>query len=145
MVQYIIWDVTFALVCIFAFARGGWPERVTTFVLIIADGLSFIKWHGAHQKRMEPMLFFIDLCVAAFFVLLALKSSRWWPLWAAAFNIMAFIMLVVSASDPTIRPYAYYVGEITWDYFVLAALFWGTMFEGRRDIRGPSPPQANRA
>jgi hypothetical protein len=140
MAAHIVWNVTFAFVCIVALWRGGRPEKITAIVLIIADLISAIPLRGMHWKHVEPTLFLIDLCVAVFFVDLALKSSRWWPLWAAAFNILAFIMLIVSTSDPTIRPYAYYVGEIIWDYFVLAALFWGAMFEARRDLDSPTVP-----
>ena len=76
----------------------------------------------------------VDLCVAAFFIGLALTSSRWWPLWAAAFHVMALIMVVVTALDPSIRPYTYYVGEQIWDYIGLTPLLFGALIERRRNV-----------
>ncbi len=43
-------------------------------------------------------------------------------------------MLVINVLDPTIRPYAYYVGEQMWDYLGLMAIFLGVLIEGRRDV-----------
>jgi len=62
-------------------------------------------------------------------------------LWAAAFHVLAVIMLIVSALDPEVRPYAYYVGEQLWDYLGLVALLFGALLEGRRDLSGPAPRQ----
>ncbi len=85
------------------------------------------------------------MLVAIFFLILAFKSSRWWPLWAAAFQLLAVAMLIINALDPAVRPYAYYVGELIWDYLGLMALLVGTILECRRDFGDPRPPQADRA
>lgn len=134
MLPLLIWRLTFSAVCLFAIIRGRRPERLTAVVLIIADILNALPLRSLYWKPIEPTVFFIDLYVAVFFVWLALSSSRWWPLWAAAFYLLAVIMLVINVLDPTIRPYAYYVGEQMWDYLGLMAIFLGVLIEGRRDV-----------
>jgi hypothetical protein len=117
--------------------RGRTPERLTVGVFILADIATMLPLRHAYWKALEPSLIIIDSCVSVFLVGLSLKSSRWWPLWAAAFNILAVFMLVISAIDPKIRPYAYFVGEEMWDYLVLMALLFGALIEGRRELAAP--------
>jgi hypothetical protein len=142
MVAHLVWNIAFALICIVALLRGGRPEKITAVVLILADLISAAPLRGAHWKHVEPTLVFIDLCVEIFFIYLALTSSRWWPLCAAAFNALAVIMLLISALDPSIRPYAYFVGEQIWDYLVLMALLFGALIEGPR-ASAAAPLQAS--
>ncbi len=143
IVRQVAWRGTFAFVCLVALLRGRAPERLTVGILITADLLTALPLRIGPWKPVELSLVLIDLCVAAFFVGLALISSRWWPLWAAAFHLLALIMLFVNALDPTIRPYAYYVGELTWDYFGLIALLFGTLFEARRNLSRPAARQTS--
>jgi hypothetical protein len=142
MVAHTIWNVTFALVVLTALVRGGRPEKSTAIVLLVADIISALPLRGIHWQHVEPSLWIIDFCVAVFFIGLALNSRRWWPLWAAAFHLLAVIMLAVNALEPAVRPYAYYVGELIWDYLGLMAFLLGVLIEGRRDVAAP-PFQAS--
>ncbi len=137
------WHIIFAAVCLLVVWRGRRPERITVGFLLAANIVTVVTSRENFWKPIEPTLVAIDSCVALFFVGLALISSRWWPLWAAAFHLLAVIMLVVNALDPAIRPYAYYVGEQIWDYLGLIALLIGALLEGRRAIGDPSPHQAS--
>jgi hypothetical protein len=140
MIHYIIWRVVFWAVCLYALVRGGKPERVAAVVLILADFISAAAMRSRHWQAAEPPIVVIDSCVAIFFVGFALKSSRWWPLWAAAFHFLAATMVIASLVGPPVRPYAYFVGELIWDYLGLFALLFGTHFEVHRDGRGSRPP-----
>jgi hypothetical protein len=143
MTPQALWNYNFALICLFALVRGRTPERLTVIVLLIADLVTFFLLKNRYWKPIEPILVNIDSCVAIFFIGLALKSSRWWPLWAAAFHLLALAMVVFNALDPAVRPYAYYVGELIWDYLGLMALLFGTLFEGRRPVANYAPFQAS--
>jgi hypothetical protein len=133
-----LWNYKFALISLFALVRGRAPERLTVSVLLAADLITFFLIKNRYWKPIEPTLVAIDSCVAIFFIGLALKSSRWWPLWAAAFHLLALAMVVFNALDPAVRPYAYYVGELIWDYLGLMALLFGTLFEARRAVLNPA-------
>jgi len=141
MILHLSWTIIFGFICLFALVRGGQPERITVCVLIGADLISSLVLRAHHWKAVEPSLVVIDFCVAIFFVGLALKSSRWWPLWAAAFHLLAVIMIVASTVGAPVRPYAYFVGELIWDYLGLAALLLGTLLEARRDVGNPGGRQ----
>lgn len=137
------WHLIFAVICLITVWRGRRPERLTVGFLLIANIVTVLTSNQTYWKPIEPTLVAIDSCVALFFVGLALTSSRWWPLWAAAFHLLAVLMLVINALDPAIRPYADYVGEQLWDYLGLIALLLGALIEGRRDLAEPQPHHAS--
>jgi hypothetical protein len=143
LVPFLTWRFVSLFVCLIALVRGRRPERLSAVVILFASVLTGLVLRSRPWKPIEPDLIFIDSCVAVFFVALALKSSRWWPLWAAAFHLLAVITLLIDALDTVVRPYAYYVGEQIWDYMGLMALLLGSLVEGRRDLGGDRPFQAS--
>jgi len=75
---------------------------------------------------MEVEVFAID--VAGLFALIGLtiKSDRFWPIWATAFQLLAVTVHTAMMVDPEITPWAFATGAVFWAYPMLLALAIGS-------------------
>jgi bacteriorhodopsin len=67
----------------------------------------------------------IDALFLILLVTVALRSQRYWPLFAAAFQLLAVLTHFARMIDPGVRAWAYYTAGIIWTYVTLAALAVG--------------------
>ena len=91
-------------------------------LLTLAVAQSF----GTSWTKVEVGIFAIDIIVLLAFIYLALKSDRFWPIWAAAFQLLAVIIhstMIVAAS---VTPWAFGTGAVFWAYPMLLALAIGS-------------------
>lgn len=79
----------------------------------------------------ESGILIIDLLLLGFLFVLAMRSDRFWPLWATAFQVVGTLIHVARLVDPTVWHLAYAVAQGFWAYPVLAALALGTWWEAR--------------
>jgi hypothetical protein len=116
--------------CGMAFWKGRNSEKWTTALLLIAAVAS-----AALEKRVfygtETGVLIVDLMLLAYLLVLALQSDRFWPLWAAAFQIVGTSIHLASIVDSEIWPAAYATAQVFWAYPVLLALAAGTWLEAR--------------
>jgi hypothetical protein len=108
-------------VAVAAMLRGGLEERITmagllaniatTVVLRIPTGRHF-QWAG----------FTADILFLGLLVVVALRSAKFWPLPAAAFQLLATITHVAKLVDPNVNRWAYFTAIIIWTYALLIAL-----------------------
>jgi hypothetical protein len=119
--------------CGMAFRWGGLDERVAAISLILATIGSKIA--APHYVSMEATLLFIDGAVLVALVVLALRSDRFWPMWAAAFQLVGTMVHIASMTETGDFAWAYAVGLIFWSYPVLIALMAGTWLEARYRLR----------
>lgn len=133
----VIWVVAFYLVQLgctaFAAWRGGSPERIAGLALLSA--LIATTWVPAttagYQAVYWPIVW-VDLCLFAALVTLALLADRFWPIWLSALQLLALSLHGVRAYDPTVLPYAYWlvIGKI--GYVMVLVLVVGTARHARR-------------
>ena len=116
--------------CAVALKWGGFDERLAAggFVLAtiatnIADGRVFDS--TATGILMVDVLLFFGLLV------LALRSDRFWPMWAASFQLVGTMFHFASMAETGNFAWAYYIALAFWTYPVFIALGLGTWFEGR--------------
>jgi len=116
--------------CGIALWKGRASERLTAILLLAA---AFVSPLVAMTSFMGPELgiLAVDAALFAFLILLAMVSDRFWPMWAAAFQIVGTLIHVARFVDVTIWPNAYATAEAFWAYPVLLALAVGTWFEAR--------------
>jgi hypothetical protein len=120
--------------CGVAFRWGGLDERLASlgFVLAtLASKLSIVTDYGS----TEELLLVIDALLFVAILVLALRSDRFWPMWAAAFQLVAVTVHLASLTETGDYKWAYAVGLIFWSYPVLIALGMGTWLEGRHRRR----------
>jgi hypothetical protein len=117
-------------ICGTAFWKGRNSERLTAFALLVAAFVSPLVETNDFM-RAETGILIVDLMLLAYLILLALQSDRFWPLWAAGFQIVGTLIHVASLVDSTIWPSAYATAQVFWSYPVLLALGVGTWLEAR--------------
>jgi hypothetical protein len=116
--------------CGMAFRWGGFDERLAAFGFIIATAASQLATPGQYAST-ETGLLAIDGLLLIALIALALRSDRFWPMWAAAFQLVGTTVHLASMTETGDFAWAYAVGLIFWSYPVLIALAAGTWLEGR--------------
>lgn len=130
MLWQILGFAALAISCFFALKMGGFDERLAAVVLIVAVVASNVVGEGSYAHTETSVLAVDGLLFMALLVL-ALRSDRFWPMWAAAFQLIATMVHVGSMTETGDFAWAYYVALIFWTYPVFVALLAGTWLEGR--------------
>jgi hypothetical protein len=130
MILQILGFGAFAICSGVALKWGGRDERLTAIGLIVAVVASNLVG-SAQYGHTETGVLIVDVLVFGGLLVLALWSDRYWPMWAAAFQLIATMVHVASMAETGNFAWAYYVALIFWTYPVYIALSVGTWFEGR--------------
>lgn len=127
----IVFDLVMIATCFTALWYGRNSERWTAVVLILAAVASLF---ASSSKFFQPEsgIMLIDLALLGYLVWLAMRSDRFWPMYAAGFQIIGTLIHVARITDDSIFQSAYATGQILWSYPVLLTLAVGTWFEARR-------------
>jgi len=130
-INQFIFDAVMILTCGTALWYGRDSERWTAIVLVAAAvGSLFAQTSKFFQPESGILL--IDLALLGYLVWLALRSDRFWPMYAAGFQIIGTLIHVARITDDSIFQTAYATGQILWSYPVLLTLAVGTWLEARR-------------
>jgi hypothetical protein len=113
---------------------GGRDERLAALGFLAATLATQFANQSSYQHTEKGVLI-IDMLLLAGLVILALRSDRFWPMWAAAFQLVGTTVHFASMAETGDFAWAYAVGLIFWSYPVLVALGLGTWLEGRHRRR----------
>lgn len=105
-------------------------ERWTAIVVLISAVASPLV-ETSEFAHPESGILVIDVLLLVYLIALALRSDRFWPMWAAGFQIVGTLIHVARLVDATIWPAAYATAGVFWAYPVLIALALGTWWEAR--------------
>jgi urea transporter len=114
--------------CWFAVVHGGESERWGAAIIFIGAILSLPAQtlFGSDWNSPEYGLLIVDVLALIAFVALALRSNRFWPLWATSFQAIAVVTHLATMADHSILPRAYAIAQPFWGYPMLLALALGT-------------------
>src|SRR5690242_13762435 len=88
----IYWAILLSLVA-YAFRRGALDERVAATTCLVGTmatvGLGMMEFH--HYNDVEIAVLVVDASAFFIFTVIALKSSRFWPLWVAGFQLSSML------------------------------------------------------
>lgn len=115
-------------VCVFALWQGDQPERVGAGAYLLAWLLTLVIQNDAQLTSLQPPMLAIDVVVLGIFVGLAWKSHKTWPLWAAAFQLLATMAYFVPMVDARLPAWSYLTVVNIAGYGVLASLGIGTFW-----------------
>jgi hypothetical protein len=133
--------------CVYAFARGGAPERIgmaiiagnaiLTFFLVSAPPIRF--------EGVEIGVFSVDVLAFLGFVALALYANRYWPIWVSALLGLGVLGSLAMLLHPRVIPWAYAVVLSIWSYPILLLVAIGTHCHRRRLTRNGADPSWTRS
>jgi hypothetical protein len=112
-------------VCGGAFWRGGRDERLAAAGVLLSLSATFL-WADKSWPHVQKAEFAADTLLLLLLLWVALRSSRWWPMSAAGFQLLAVMTHVAKAIDPGLQQWAYITAGVIWTYLLLAALAVGT-------------------
>lgn len=120
-----IWVAAVTLVCGGAVWKGGRYER-------LAGGAIFVAWVAtvaiASMRLWKPAwgVGVVDALLLVFLVVIALRSDRLWPIFAAGFHLLAVVTHVARLVDTRAGAWAYATAGVIFGYLLLSALGVGT-------------------
>ncbi len=109
---------------------GRESERWTAIALLLSAFASPLL-QTSEFFQPETGILFVDLLLLIYLVWLALRSDRFWPLYAAGFQVVGTTIHLARFADPNVLHSAYATAQIFWAYPVLLALAAGTWLEAR--------------
>lgn len=122
--------------CGIAWRWGGLDERLAAGAFMLATLASNIAGTTDYGHTETGMLT-VDVLLFFGLLALALRSDRFWPMWAAAFQLVGTMFHFASMAETGDFAWAYYVALIFWSYPVALALGIGTWLEGRHRRSAP--------
>jgi len=123
-IRSLIWALTVIGVCGLAIRRGGAYERLAAGVMLAGWALTMVVARVGFRQTEWGVLA-VDLSALGGFVWIALRSPRYWPLFAAGFHLLAIITHVANVVDTTVAPWAYLTAEIIWGYLLAFSIGYG--------------------
>lgn len=125
--KQIFWAIV-VLVCVYAWWRGRSEERIAGTVALLATVATrfLISPRPVRYSEVELGLLGIDVAVLAAFIAIALYSKRFWPLWAAGFQLTVTMSHLLKAIDADLLPRAYAAAAVFWSYPILLVIVVGT-------------------
>src|SRR3954463_5559852 len=97
------------LTCGYALLRGRKYERLSAIVCILASILStlaFMMMEPYHPDYavVQTSDLVVDTAVLVSFIFIALRSDRFWPLWAAGLQLTISMSHLLKAIEPNLLP-----------------------------------------
>lgn len=126
-----VWPTALLGVCAVAAWRGRDDERLGAGGFLAAWALTLVVFQSRNTETQWPVLL-IDIALLVSFVALALRSLRYWPLFAAGFQLLAVLTHVASALDTGVSGWAYQTAGIIWGYLAIASIGYGAWTAPRR-------------
>jgi len=130
----ILYLALLALSCGYAFYRGGRYERLVAAVCILGT-VATVAVNSTFNRlysHVEAGALAVDLAVLTAFVVVALQSDRFWPLWVAGLQLTTSVAHFLKALDPHLIPQAYGLAVRFWSYPILIILAVGSWRAHRR-------------
>ncbi len=118
----------------YALARGGRTERLGALILFVGSLLSYAALSPAAKRwaDVELSVLAVDLAILVAFVILALKSDRYWPIWIASLQLIGVLAHFAKLAEPAMMRTGYAFILAVWSYPMLALIAAGTWRHDRR-------------
>jgi hypothetical protein len=117
-----------------ALTFGGRDERLAAVFIALAAIMTPVLERAGYTTP-ETGVLIVDLGLFLGLGWIALRSTRFWPMWAAGLQLGALFVHLAAIRLPHLSPGAYFETLAIWSYAVLAALAAGVWLEvrSRRD------------
>jgi hypothetical protein len=119
------------LLCGLALWQGEREERFVALAIILNVGVTQL-FRDRSWPNIQLAELVADVLTLALFSAIALRTSKYWPLCAAAFQLLSVMTHVAKLIDPLLQGWAYLTAIIIWTYLILITLAVGTWNSWRR-------------
>ena len=137
---FIYWIVLVG-VAIYAFLRGKADERFAAAICVLATFATklVISPVASRYSGLEFGVLTVDLLTLVGFVVIALRTERFWPLWVAGLQLTTLVAHVLKAVQVDLMPHAYAAAGRFWVYpifLIIAVGTWRSHQRARQDGLG---------
>jgi hypothetical protein len=140
MLSPIIYHLLLVVVAAYAFLHGRSDERLAAAICVVATVATrlVVSPLASRYSGVETGVLIVDLLTLAGFVLIALRTDRFWPLWVAGLQLTTLVAHLLKAVQLELLPYAYATAARFWVYpiFLIIVLgTWRSHHRARRESR----------
>lgn len=132
-----------ALVVLYALLRGSRDERLVATISLVGTVVTTLVLAPFEHRfaTVETPVMAVDLAVFAGFLMVAIRSDRFWPLWVAGLQLTTMLGHLFKALDSDLLPKAYAAALNFWAYPIVLILAVGTWrSHQRRKFAEPLQP-----
>lgn len=126
------------LVCLYALLRGTQEARVVAVICLFGSLATSLLISPLNERYsgVETGVFIVDVAVLTGFVAVALRSSRFWPLWIAGLQLTTTFGHAMKGVTQDLLPQAYAAALSFWAYPIILILAVGVWRGHRREVLG---------
>ena len=130
------WLILFGVTS-YAFGRGRWDERLVAAICVLGSIASVIVKTPIQDlySDIELGILVVDLLALGGFVFVAIRSTRFWPMWVAGFQLTSVLAHFLKAVHWGMMPQIYAAAERFWIYPIFLVIVVGTWRAHRRQLR----------
>lgn len=111
-------------VCALSAWRGRNDDRLAAGALLAAWALSMVVFKARSEETQWGVLT-IDTGLLGIYLWVAMRSRRFWPLFVAAFQLLAVVTHIAHALDAGVSGWAYLTAIRVWTYLGLFTIGYG--------------------
>jgi hypothetical protein len=135
-----VWPAALFSVVGIAVSRGGREERIAAAGVLVAWLLTTIVYRTGLRETQWPVLV-IDSCLLVLYLWIALRSTRYWPLFTAGFKLLAVVTHIANYLDTGVSGWAYWTAEIIWSYLALFTIGYAAWTAPRYAVIDEADPR----
>jgi len=136
VIRQLVYGALMWAVCLYAFWRGGWAERLAAGGIIAATYITVLVVSpvGMRFQHVELSIAAVDSALLILLLYIALRSEKFWPLWLVAMQGLT-ILSHFAPYVPHLRPWAYWRAVVVWIYPMLLVLGYAVHLHHRNSLR----------
>ncbi|MCW5759227.1 MAG: hypothetical protein KIS90_05625 [Phenylobacterium sp.] len=119
-----VWPTALMLVCALAVWRGRDDERLAAGAYLAAWALTLVVFR-ARSEETQWAVMVIDTGLLGVFLWQSLRTDRFWPLFASAFQFLSVVTHLASGLDASVSGWAYQTAGLVWAYLIIAVIGYG--------------------
>lgn len=135
MLVPLLYDLVLLAACIAAFTRGGPAEKTGALVMLTSTAITFMMAGKVDLlfAAVSLRLVLIDAITFIAFVLITLRSRKFWPLWASALQLLTVFANFAPLLQVRLKGLAYALNEQIWAWPILAIILTVSLLPTRQN------------